>query len=228
MLQNSNSLYKDLQLLLKDTELTSIVGSRVSFFRKLKRFGKALYDPRPFISLEPYWVDIFSEACFCILTANFRADKALFMQKALGISGCLNYNYNQILYLLKKYGHRFAAQRATRILKLRENRNLLYKIAQMTDYFKAREVLIKNIDGYGLKEASHFLRNIGFLEVAIIDRHIFKYLKNNGLLSNQKTVTSRVYKEAEQVLQKISQNIGITSGELDLYLFYKQTGKVLK
>ena len=228
MLQNRNSLYKDLQLLLRDTKLTRIVGSRVNFFRKLKRFGKALYDPRPFTSLEPYWVDIFSEACFCILTANFRADKSLLIQKELGVSGCLHYSYKKLLRILKKYGHRFAAQRATRILKLRENRDLLYEVVQMTDYLKAREVLIKNIDGYGLKEASHFLRNIGFLEVAIIDRHIFKYLKNNGLISNQKTITSRVYKEAEQVLQKISQSIGITSGELDLYLFYKQTGKVLK
>jgi N-glycosylase/DNA lyase len=33
-----------------------------------------------------------------------------------------------------------------------------------------------------MKEASHFLRNIGFTEIAVIDRHILKHLKAEGLV----------------------------------------------
>ncbi len=36
----------------------------------------------------------------------------------------------------------------------------------------ARDWLVENITGLGMKEASHFLRNVGYLDLAIIDKHI--------------------------------------------------------
>jgi len=84
------------------------------------------------------------------------------------------------------------------------------------------------VEGFGLKEASHFLRNIGFEDVAIVDRHIFRYLKEKGLLPDYKTITRRIYLEAERKLEEICQELGMSQGELDLYIFYHKTGKVLK
>ena len=35
----------------------------------------------------------------------------------------------------------------------------------------------KNIIGVGMKAASHFLRNVGFMEYAILDKHIISIMK---------------------------------------------------
>ena len=88
--------------------------------------------------------------------------------------------------------------------------------------------LAKNIKGLGMKEASHFLRNIGYKNVAIIDFHILDLLARYGLIEKPKTMTPKKYIEIENELKKISEKTGINLGELDLYLWYKETGKDLE
>ena len=46
-----------------------------------------------------------------------------------------------------------------------------------------RNELAKEVKGYGLKEASHFLRNIGFgQKIAILDRHIMRVMDKLSIL----------------------------------------------
>ena len=91
-----------------------------------------------------------------------------------------------------------------------------------------RTWLVIHIPGFGLKEASHFLRNIGYDEYAIIDSHILDLLHRYRLIKKPQTLTERKYKEIEQVIQRLATQTGLTCAELDLYLWYMETGTVLK
>jgi len=209
-------------------EVGKFVNQRITEFKSLKIKNLTTFDFRPFLNIEPYDADIFSEACFCILTANSSASLGIKIQKEVGIEGFHTYSLEQLYEIISSKGHRFAMQRAERIVLLREKEPLLLEVAKYEDGKKAREILVKEIHGYGYKEASHFLRNIGFDDVAIIDRHISRWLFEHGLVKPRKTITKKVYIEAEEALKKIATDFGLTLAQLDLYIFYIKTKKVLK
>ena len=210
------------------SEVKDFVDQRISQFKNLKTNGITQFSFKPFLDIESYNADIFSEACFCILTANSSASMGIKIQNEVGIEGFHNYSVQQLFEIIRKNGHRFALQRAERIVRLREKRELLENLAKEKNGKLAREILVKEIYGYGYKEASHFLRNIGFDDVAIIDRHISRFLFEKGLVKPRKTITKKVYLECEEALEKISHDFGLTQAELDLYIFYIKTKKVLK
>jgi len=81
-----------------------------------------------------------------------------------------------------------------------------------------------------MKEASHFLRNVGHKDYSIIDFHIVNFLVRHGLLEplKSKSLTKKKYLEIENILEKISEKTNLSLGELDLYLWFDETGKVLK
>ncbi|SNZ03706.1 N-glycosylase/DNA lyase [Persephonella hydrogeniphila] len=209
-------------------EVEKYVKQRIKEFKNLKEKNLTTFDFRPFVDIQPYQADILSEASFCILTANSSAVMGIKIQKEVGIEGFKKYPFEKLFEVIRKKGHRFAAQRAERIIKLRDKEDFLIEISREDDGKKAREKLVKEIYGYGYKEASHFLRNIGFDDVAIIDRHISRFLFEKGLVKPRKTITKKVYLECEEALEKISADLGLTQAELDLYIFYIKTGKVLK
>ncbi|MFX1600424.1 MAG: N-glycosylase, partial [Promethearchaeota archaeon] len=80
----------------------------------------------------------------------------------------------------------------------------------------------------GYKEASHFLRNIGYSNYAIIDFHIIDLLVQYNLIEKPKTLTKTKYLKIEQVLKGIANKLNLNLAELDLYLWYLETGKILK
>ena len=94
----------------------------------------------------------------------------------------------------------------------------------------AREWLVENIKGFGYKEASHFLRNIGLgEELAILDRHILKNLVLLGVIEEvPNSPTKRIYLEIEKKMTAFSREAGIPMGHLDLLLWYKEAGEVFK
>jgi N-glycosylase/DNA lyase len=217
------------EVILKATfEVKPYVDQRISQFKSLKEKGLTIFDFKPFVDIKPYEADIFSEACFCILTANFKAEAGIKIQAEVGIEGFRNYSLEELYNILKKHGHRFVMQRAERIVNLRPLESFLQEIRYYDDGKKAREELVKKVKGYGYKEASHFLRNIGFEDVAIIDRHISRFLFENNLVKPRKTMTKNVFLESESALENLSQELNLTQGELDLYIFYIKTKKVLK
>lgn len=160
--------------------------------------------------------DLFNELCFCLMTANFRADKSIQIQNEIG-EGFKTFSEGELASKLKEMGHRFWPQRAERIVKARDLNIEL-----------DRDWLVKNVKGLGMKEASHFLRNVGVKDVAIIDFHIVDLLAREGLLSKPKTITPKRYLEIENVLKILGERLGMSLAELDLYLWYIETGKVLK
>jgi len=171
---------------------------------------------------------IFKELCFCLLTANYDAQKAINIQNKIQ-DGFIRYSENRLSQELKKLGHRFWRQRAEFIVGARKHKKTLKKIicSCKTDKHR-REWFAENVKGLGYKEASHFLRNIGFPDCAIIDFHIIDILARNKIIRKPKTLTKKVYLKIEKVLSVMAKKLHISLAELDLYLWYLETGKILK
>lgn len=188
---------------LKKSGIKAQVDARIKEFKEL---GKKSND------------EIFKELCFCILTANYSAEGGIRIQKAIN-DGFLTLSEPELVTKLKEHGHRFPNMRAQFIVRAREHKDNL-----VLD----RDWLVKNIKGIGYKEASHFLRNIGFCDCAIVDFHILDSLVNAGLMKRPNTMTKKIYLEAENILKKIGKEAGLNMAQLDLYLWCTETGKVLK
>jgi N-glycosylase/DNA lyase len=122
-------------------------------------------------------------------------------------------------------GHRFWPQRAERIVLARGQKVAL--IDALNDN-NPRDWIVKNVKGLGMKESSHFLRNIGYKDYAIIDFHIVDLLVAEELIDKPKTITPKKYLEIEAVLKELSDKVGLSQSELDLYLWYMETGTILK
>lgn len=167
----------------------------------------------------------FFELCFCLLTSNWKAKESIEIQKKLIPDGFLRWNEEKLAQFLKKSGHRFWPQRAERIVLSRKYRNIKDVLSRESD---KRSWLVKNIKGLGMKEASHFLRNIGFFDYAILDRHIINSLIDNSIIDAHKVLTPKKYVEIEKIMQKIAKKLGMSQGELDVYVWYIKTGKILK
>ena len=115
------------------------------------------------------------------------------------------------------------------IIEARRYKNELKSlIASFDNEEELREWLVKNIKGLGYKEASHFLRNIGFKNFAIIDFHIINLLVKYDIIKKPRTLTKIKYLEIETILRNIAKNLGVSLAELDLYLWYLETKKILK
>lgn len=166
----------------------------------------------------------FSELCFCILTANSKAENAIKIQQEIGISGFINLPEPEIANVIKKNKHRFHNNKAKYIVAARKFKDIKEILLDKSGP-DAREFIVKNIKGLGYKEASHFLRNVGYDDVAIIDRHILRFMHNQNLIATiPKHLSKKFYFKCEQILSQF----GITLSRLDLIIWQKMTGRVLK
>ncbi len=179
---------------------------------------------------------LFEELCFCILTANTSAEmgmKAIDAIRDLLINGTAEEMKNKLEGI-----YRFNVLRPTYIIHTRNylKTNLDFKIKNKIEALKNNPVELRNffafnkgIKGLSYKEASHFLRNIGFKGYAILDKHILNSLLEFHVIKEIKTpLTSKVYYEIEQQMRLFSNEIEIPMDELDLLLWSRRTGKILK
>lgn len=168
----------------------------------------------------------FSELCFCILTANAKSRTAIAVQSELGHKGFMQLSHAALVRNLLKNKHRFHNTKAERIIKAREWKGIKRILSSMDD---PRPWLVENIHGYGWKEASHFLRNVGYTDYAIIDRHVLNILKENKILQEiPKSIPPKKYLSIEKELKKVADAVNLSQAELDLYLWYMKGGDVLK
>jgi N-glycosylase/DNA lyase len=87
----------------------------------------------------------------------------------------------------------------------------------------------KGIKGLGYKEASHFLRNIGFKGYAILDKHVLRCLAELKIIDSPKPPNTRAkYLMVEGKLRDLTIKTRIDFDEMDLVLWSMKTGQVLK
>ncbi len=174
----------------------------------------------------------YEELVYCLLTAYSSALMGQRCVDALLEGSLMEGSLEDVRECLLEEGHRFANRRAEYIYDTRELAPRIKDIIQgFDDPRDAREWLVKNVKGLGWKEASHYLRNVGYFGLAIIDRHILSNMVEHGLITEEeskKGLTRKRYHAYEEILEKVARRLGLEPGELDLYLWYRKTGKVLK
>ncbi|MBK7259950.1 MAG: DNA lyase [Ignavibacteriae bacterium] len=92
-----------------------------------------------------------------------------------------------------------------------------------------RDWMIAHVNGLGRKEAAHFLRNIGYRGLAILDRHILRNLTYHGVLRTMPTsLTPARYSIIEGLVRQFAADTGIDMDELDLLFWSRETGEIRK
>ena len=179
--------------------------------------------------------DIFAELAFCLFTPQSKAllcwqtvrtliEKDLLLKSTHAkIAAELNrvrFKNNKARYLIE----------ARTLFASNGSVALRPRLESLPDPADARDWLVRNVKGLGLKEAAHFLRNIGrSQQLAILDRHILRNLCALGVIDQIPTsLTPKKYFDIEKKMQAFSENIKIPPAHLDLLLWCKETGEVFK
>lgn len=133
--------------------------------------------------------------------------------------------------------HRYPNARARYVVASREflrehcDLRLRYKLESFDCRLARRDWLVeeKRIKGLGYKEASHYLRNIGFRGYAILDKHVLNCLAELKIIDDPRPPNTRVkYLTVEEKLKELTEMTGVDFDELDLVLWSMKTGVILK
>lgn len=142
----------------------------------------------------------------------------------------------QLARALKGF-HRYPNERARYIVESRRflerdcDLRLGERLAGFSCHYERRDWLAreKGIKGLGYKEASHYLRNIGYSGYAILDKHVLKCLAELKIIDEPKPPNSRSkYLTVEGKLRELTAAVEIDFDELDLVLWSIKTGMILK
>lgn len=178
---------------------------------------------------------IFSELVFCILTAGTSAEMGI---RVVDEIGNVIFAGNRVEIRNKLKGiYRFYNIRAEYIFHTREylESNYALRIRDLLNSFTSNPerrdffALNKDIKGIGFKEASHFLRNIGYKGYAILDKHVVSALFDLKVINQKKTPSNRMqYLQMENQYKQYARINNFDSDELDLLIWSEKTGKILK
>ena len=175
--------------------------------------------------------EYFYECVYCLLTPQSSAVNAGKAVSVLKEHDLLNSELDpEPLLHREDYYIRFHKTKARHLLHAKEQyQSILRELTDGKKSVELREWLVENVNGMGWKEASHFLRNIGHRNLAILDRHILKNLLRIGVLRNlPRTLTPKHYHSIEKKFIGFSTKIGIPMDELDLLFWSMETGEILK
>ncbi len=215
----NEQVHAELLSLYNDSIIKSRIKSRLDYLKRVYiRGGSRLW----------------AELVFCLMTPQSKARSAcaavcelyktdlLHSIDAVAISAVLKkhirFHNNKSLYIVE------AAAKFDEICSL---------IEETSDKVHLRNILFKQVKGMGLKEASHFLRNIGFgHDVAILDRHILRVMENLEILpigmTAKESLTLGKYMQIEQSLRQYSIDTGIGLEYIDFVFWYKATDDIFK
>ncbi len=176
---------------------------------------------------------IYKELLFCLLTPQSKAKTCWKAVEEIENRGLL-FKAKEEKIKEAITGVRFPNNKARYIVAIQKQfassgLDLNWIIEMKDDVPLLRDRLVKEIKGIGMKEASHFLRNIGLgQDIAILDRHILKNLLNYGVITHIPALSRKNYLSIENNMRIFSERINIPLEALDLLLWYKETGEVFK
>jgi N-glycosylase/DNA lyase len=169
----------------------------------------------------------FDEFVFCTLTPQSNAKKC--WQAVEQISALGSFTDDKIRVILKSKT-RFHNNKTRYLVENKAKWNNLREVLKNNNVKELRNWLAENIKGYGLKEASHFLRNIGKSnnQIAILDRHILRNMQKYNVIPDTKIKNKKDYLEKEQKYLDFADKIGIPPDELDLLWWSQESGEIFK
>ena len=187
---------------------------------------------------------IFYELCYCILTPQSSGLVCDGVVAGLVKNGVLRdpvsrqgeleralkktrFWKNKTSYIIKAW-ERFAADGMDNILNVVSGME-----RELGDVRELRNNLRKEMRGMGIgmKEASHFLRNIGRAsDLAIIDRHIMRCFCELGVIEDEEKIlkSEKEYLNMEVLMADFSSDVGMPLEELDLLFWSAKTGYIFK
>ncbi|MFN4180511.1 MAG: N-glycosylase/DNA lyase [Armatimonadota bacterium] len=175
---------------------------------------------------------IFEELVFCILTAGASALMGLKGVEALR-PVLWTATVDEVAQRIRF--HLYPSARAQYIVAAREivqnemNGQLKNWIENWRGHNTRRDACVQKFKGIGYKEASHFLRNIGFRGYAILDKHILRSLHAFGVIDSDRPPSTRNrYLAIEQRYIAFAEHVRIDPDELDLTLWASRTGMIVK
>jgi N-glycosylase/DNA lyase len=212
------------------------IAARLAEFRALREAGEAR------------WL---SELAFCICTADGTAEQGMEAQARLDLTGAIvRGGVDEILQCVRSV--RYNETKARFIFENRRNLSeggrlrLRSRLLDEWGLSDSTQVAVRNdvsrdklhFKGLGLKEASHFLRNVGYgSRLAILDIHVLTLMAQLSLLppgligtdgSVKRPGTVFQYREVESRLEEWSRSAGVPMDALDLALWSFRTGKIMK
>ncbi len=184
---------------------------------------------------------LWRELCLCIISSRTRFEMALAAVNSLERVGLLrrlreepeDISYSQVEAILKPPKHLrtptnhsipFWRLRARQLVEAAQrlytngNGGLMALLSGFGDPGELRGYLVSEIPGIGMKQASHFLQNVGFSsDFAVIDAHLLSFLRDELMVidADDKNLSKALYVELEQRIQRLAAANGFDLGLLD-------------
>jgi N-glycosylase/DNA lyase len=176
---------------------------------------------------------LWREMCFCTCTPQTNAHRGWAAASELSESGLLTGgSVAQTAAVLRGCGVRFHNNKAHYIVQNRDNfyPHTKRRLAKMLVRDDPQRELYSRVAGWGMKEAAHFMRNIGFGHIAcILDRHILRQLVRCGVIPEiPRTLPVSLYHEIDLKMKHLAQKIEIPLAALDLVFWFEETGEIFK
>ena len=175
--------------------------------------------------------EYFYELVYCLLTPQSSAVNAAKVVERLKEAGFLWTDIDPSEILAgKEHYIRFHNTKARHLIEAKRTLpGILAALGEGSSPPEMRAWFVRNVKGLGWKEASHFLRNIGYRNLAILDRHILKNLRRHRIIrALPKSLTPARYRSIEGKFRRFAEEVGIPMDELDLLFWSRETGKILK
>jgi len=175
--------------------------------------------------------EYFYELAYCLLTPQSSAVNAGATVERLKRADLLGSDVDPTATLFSKDHYiRFHNTKARHLLEAKRNfPEILAALRAVTPAEEKRSWLVANVKGLGWKEASHFMRNIGYRDLAILDRHILRNLRRHTVIrALPKSLTPARYLAIEEKFRRFASAVGIPMDELDLLFWSRETGEILK
>ena len=185
---------------------------------------------REFNAVSPH--DYFYELCYCLLTPQSKALHCNEVVRLLREHDFQNIDFDPEPFLHPQPSI-YVRFHKTKAKRLRAMKFIFPEIdvvlSKKISDKSMRDELVAIVSGLGMKEASHFLRNIGKTNVTIIDRHILKnFVRYRIIPEYPKTISRKNYLLLERAFEAFADELHIPPDEFDLLLWSNETGFVLK
>ena len=212
--------------------MTMIRFSLSAIEHAIRDVGSAL-DERPSVSWKKHSEDdLWRELVFCILGSRVkfevvhaaveRMDRMCLLSRSRGDVRFDKFEEDTVTAL--SGGYPFYRLRANQIRRAAERlyisgRSIRDLIDNARDIRDARRLLAAEISGLGLKQASLFLRNIGYAKcIAVLDIHVLTYMSWFGLTEGpvKSISTVRRYETLEDTFINHAFSLGCSPHQFDL------------
>jgi N-glycosylase/DNA lyase len=173
--------------------------------------------------------ELWRELVGAILGSAVSYEQALIALSFLDVNGLtspsqsLGIKQVEIERSLKLAGYRFPTLRSRQIAQCAaaiygKSSNLQNILHRYGDPMAARRGLVELCPGLGPKQASLFLRNVGYHDLAVLDRHVLAYLEHRRLITKCNLLVNSIkrYEVVEQIVLGIAAQLELTVADFDL------------